>query len=55
MKVGDRVEYQTGIASFGVGEVTSYDPETENVNVIDMDDGSAWSGPADRATRVSEH
>ena len=50
MQRGDRVEYQTGIAEFGVGKVDTYDPETEIVTVIDEDDGSTWQGPADKAT-----
>lgn len=52
MEVGDRVEYQTGIAEFGVGDVTAYDPQTEIVKVADVEDGSIWNGPADLTTLV---
>lgn len=47
MKVGDRVEYQTGVGSSGIGRVIAYDPETEVVTVKDEDDGTTWRGLED--------
>lgn len=52
LKIDDRVEYQTGIAEFGIGRVAAYDHETEIVTVTDEDDGSTWRGPADLATPI---
>lgn len=54
MRNGIRVEYQTGIAEFGIGDVVDFDPATEIVKVIDVDDGSQWAGPVDLANPVGE-
>lgn len=54
MQRGTRVEYQTGIAEFGIGDVVAFDPATEIVKVVDVDDGSPWTGPADLATPVAK-
>lgn len=40
MRVGQRIEYRTGLADFGIGVVKAYDDEAELVTVIDEDDGS---------------
>lgn len=50
MEPGTHVEYQTGIAEYGIGIVTNFDEETEMVTVTDDDDGTVWCGPADLAT-----
>lgn len=55
MQIGARVEYQTGNAAFGVGNVTGFELETDTVTVIDLDDGSTWTGPADRATPICKY
>lgn len=55
MQEGALVEYQTGIAEFGIGKVASYDPATEIVTVLDIDDGSTWRGPADLATPAAHY
>lgn len=54
MKIPCRVTYQTGIAEFGIGDVTSYDATTEVVRVVDIDDGSVWTGPVDLTTPAAE-
>lgn len=47
MNIGDRINYQTGWASWGTGRVKTFNPETEIVTVEDEDDGKVWTGPAD--------
>lgn len=39
-----RVTYQTDIASFGEGIVTSHDMADGTVIVMDTDDGTFWRG-----------
>lgn len=50
MLQGQRVEYQTGWADFGIGIIVAIDAEREIVTVIDEDDGSKWRGPLDRVS-----
>ncbi len=47
MKVGDMVEYQVDVASWGIGRVVAYHEDTEIVTVQDEDDGSTWQGLVD--------
>jgi len=54
MKVGDVVEFQIDVASWGTGRVVAYDEETEIVAVEDSDDGTMWRGPADKTEPVGE-
>lgn len=54
MNIGNLVEYQTDVASWGIGRVVAYDEETEMVTVQDEDDGSTWRGPADYTTPTTE-
>lgn len=44
--IGKRVEYQTGLAAYGIGIVTDINEETGIVVVKDDEDGSVWKGPA---------
>jgi hypothetical protein len=54
MNIGDRIEYQVGIASWGIGRVVGYDENTEIVTVEDEDDGTTWRGLADHTEPVEE-
>lgn len=54
MRIGSRVEYQTGHIESGFGRVTAIDEKTEWVTVQDEEDGSVWCGPADLATLTSD-
>lgn len=54
MKVGNPIEYQVGIASWGIGHVVAYDENTEIVTVKDEDDGTAWRGLADQTEPAEE-
>jgi len=54
MKVGDRVEYQVDVASWGIGRVVSHDEDTEIVTVMDEDDGTMWRGLADHTEPAGE-
>jgi hypothetical protein len=53
MNIGDRIEYQVCVATWGVGRVVAYDENTEIVTVEDADDGTTWRGLADQ-TQPSE-
>jgi hypothetical protein len=48
MKNGERVSYQTSPGEYGIGIVTEIDVETEEVVVVDEDDGTVWRGPVDK-------
>lgn len=54
MKLGTHVEYETGIAEYGIGFVSHFDEQTEMVTVTDEDDGSIWRGSADLVTPTGE-
>lgn len=54
MKIGQVVEYQTGWGEYGVGQVADIQEANEQITVIDLDDGSTWKGPMDRATEIEE-
>jgi hypothetical protein len=54
MKVGQVVEYQTGWGEYGVGHVADIDEATEQITVVDHDDGTKWHGPMDRATVMQD-
>jgi len=45
--IGQTVDFQTDITSYGRGVVTALDELTEIVTVID-EDGAEWTGPIDR-------
>ncbi len=54
MEPGTHVEYETGIAEYGIGFVTHFNEQTEMVTVTDEEDGSTWRGPLDRVTPTGE-
>lgn len=54
MKVGNLVQYQVDVASWGIGHVVAYDEDTEIVTVKDEDDGTVWRGLADYTAQVEE-
>jgi hypothetical protein len=54
MNIGDLVEYQVDLCSWGIGRVVAYDEETEVVTVRDEDDGTTWHGLADHALLVED-
>lgn len=54
MNVGDVIECQVDVASWGIGRVIAYDDETELVTVQDEDDGTNWRGPADLTVLADE-
>jgi hypothetical protein len=43
-----RVLYQTDVASYSEGVVTTHDEKTGTVIGMDLDDGSFWRGSEDR-------
>ena len=47
LRQGNRIEYQRGWGDYGYGRITNYDQTRESVTLIDEDDGTEWSGPAD--------
>lgn len=52
MRVGQVVEYQTGLGEWGTGSVVDFNEELDLLTVVDDEDGSTWHGPADRATVI---
>ena len=54
MKIGQRIEYETGLGESGTGTVTAYNAETEIVQVKDDEDDSMWRGPVDRTTILQD-
>lgn len=52
MRVGQVVEYQTGLGEWGTGSVVDFNEELDLLTVVDDEDGSKWHGPADRATVI---
>ena len=50
--IGQTVEFQTNLTSFGIGHVIAVDLATERVSVID-DEGQRWNGNMDQIEDVS--
>lgn len=42
-----RVEFQTDVSSYGIGLVIAHVLATDELTVIDEDDGSIWKGNAE--------
>jgi hypothetical protein len=51
---GNEVEYQTGLGEYHAGIVVSYDEDAEQLTVRDCYDDSLWTGPADKASLLSD-
>lgn len=49
MEVGQIVEFETDLGSAGEGRITAIDHETETITVVDLQDGSVWTGSMDKA------
>lgn len=55
MQIGLTVEYRVDTVNTGEGIVSSYQPDTGRVTVIDVDDGAQFAGYEDDTMEKGDH